>query len=93
MRPGDFGDHYPGQLVQVRESLTGEYWAFVPDALPPTLHFNIDTVNRLAAAERSLGELNGIGQMLPNPFLLVAPFIRREAVSSSRIEGTETSLG
>ena len=93
MRPEDFGDHYPGQLVQVRESLTGEYWAFVPDALPPTLHFNIDTVNRLSAAERALGELNGIGQMLPNPFLLMAPFIRREAVSSSRIEGTETSLG
>ena len=93
MRPGDFGDHYPGQLVQVRESLTGEYWAFVLDALPPTLNFNIGTVNRPAAAERSLGELNGIGQMLPNPFLLMAPFIRREAVSSGRIEGTETSLG
>ena len=93
MRPEDFSDHYPGQLVQVREPSAGEYWAFVPDPLPPKLHFDIATVKRLAAAERALGALNGIGQMLPNPYLLMAPFIRREAVSSSRIEGTETNLG
>ena len=93
MRPEDFSDHCPGQLVQVRENLTGEYWAFVPDPLPPVLAFDVATVNRLAAAERALGALNGIGQMLPNPYLLMSPFIRREAVSSSRIEGTETNLG
>ena len=93
MRPEEFADNCPGQLVQVRESLVGEYWAFVPDPLPPILNFDITTVNRLSAAERALGALNGIGQMLPNPYLLMAPFIRREAVASSRIEGTETSLG
>ena len=93
MRPEDFSDDYPGQLVQVRDSLAGEFWAFVPDPLPPPLDFDIDTVNRLSSAERALGELNGIGQMLPNPYLLMGPFLRREAVSSSRIEGTVTDFG
>ena len=93
MRPEDFGDHYPGQLVQVRETLNGEFWAFVPDPLPPPLEFAMETVNRLSSAERALGELNGIGQMLPNPYLLMGPFLRREAVSSSRIEGTVTDFG
>ena len=93
MRPEDFGERCPGQLILVREDLAGEYWAFLPDPLPPCLHFDVGTINRLSAAERALGELNGIGQMLPNPYLLLAPFIRREAVSSSRIEGTATGFG
>ena len=40
----------------------------------------------------ALGQLSGIGEMLPNPYLLIRPFLRREAVSSSRIEGTQASL-
>lgn len=46
----------------------------------------------LAEAERSLGELAGLGRNMPNPHLLVGPFVRREAVLSSRIEGTETDI-
>lgn len=92
MRPEDFGDEYPGQLVQVRDALNGEFWAFVPNPLPPYLNLDISTVNRLSSAERALGELNGVGQMLPNPYLLIGPFLRREAVSSSRIEGTATNF-
>lgn len=46
----------------------------------------------LAQAERALGTLEGVGWALPNPRLLIAPFIRREAVLSSRIEGTRASL-
>ena len=92
MRPEDFDDHCPGQLVQVRETINGEFWAFVPDPLPPHLEFSIETVNRLSSAERALGELNGMGQMLPNPYLLMGPFLRREAVLSSRIEGTITDF-
>jgi Fic family protein len=49
-------------------------------------------VNRLAQAERALGRLAGLGLTLPNPHLLIAPFVRREAVLSSRIEGTQASL-
>jgi Fic family protein len=47
---------------------------------------------QLAAATRSLGELAGVARTLPNPHLLINPFIRREAVLSSRIEGTRSTL-
>jgi cell filamentation protein, protein adenylyltransferase len=45
-------------------------------------------IQTLAQAERALGKLAGAGEMLPNPHLLIGPFVRREAVLSSRIEGT-----
>jgi Fic family protein len=46
----------------------------------------------LSEADRALGELVGLGRTLPNPHLLIRPFVRREAVLSSRIEGTRASL-
>ena len=46
----------------------------------------------LADASRALGQLDGIGRILPDPDLLVRPYMRREAVLSSRIEGTRTSF-
>jgi Fic family protein len=49
-------------------------------------------VAELADAASALGELKGLGHHLSNPHLLIAPFIRREAVLSSRIEGTQASL-
>jgi Fic family protein len=49
-------------------------------------------VSLLSRADRALGELSGIGRALPNPHLLILPFARREAVLSSRIEGTQASL-
>lgn len=92
MRADDFVEDSPGHLVWVKEAILGEYWAFVPDPLPPSLTLGISTINKLSTAERALGELNGTGRMLPNPHLLIGPFLRREAVLSSRIEGTETGL-
>ncbi|MGL4424017.1 MAG: Fic family protein [Gemmataceae bacterium] len=47
----------------------------------------------LTQGERALGELKGVGRSLPNPHLLIRPYIRREAILSSRIEGTVTRLG
>jgi Fic family protein len=49
-------------------------------------------MRRLSEADRALGELAGLGRLMPNPQLFVRPFIRREAVLSSRIEGTQTNL-
>src|SRR5436309_601853 len=66
--------------------------AFVPSPLPPPLQPNWKLLDRLALAERVVGTLNGIGRTLPNPHLLVHPLLHREAVLSSRIEGTEASL-
>ncbi len=64
----------------------------MPRPLPPQLEPSWQLLDRLAQAERAVGTLNGIGRTLPNTNLLVHPFIRREAVLSSRIEGTEASI-
>jgi len=64
----------------------------VPKDLPPTLEFNPALVSALSAADRGLGQLGGITRALPNPRLLIRSFIGREAVLSSRIEGTLASL-
>ena len=67
-------------------------WAFVPASLPPKLNYVPPLVAALSEADRALGELAGLGRTLPNPYLLTRPFLRREAVLSSRIEGTSASL-
>lgn len=68
------------------------YHAFVP-ALPPlNLALESDLVLALSRADSALGELSGLGLQLPNPHLLIDPLVRREAVLSSRIEGTQASL-
>ncbi len=87
MRKEDFIDSAPGRLVQTLEG----QWAFVPEPLPPKLELDAKTVLLLSEAHEALGQLAGVGQMLPNPHLLIGPFLRREAVLSSRIEGTITT--
>ncbi|MBI2858593.1 MAG: Fic family protein [Chloroflexi bacterium] len=68
------------------------YWAFVPNPLPPKLEWDDSLVSILSKADIALGTLSGLGETLPNPHLLIYPFIRKEAVLSSRIEGTQSSL-
>jgi Fic family protein len=51
-----------------------------------------EIVRLLSEADRALGRLAGAGRLLPNPHLLVNAYIRREAVASSRIEGTQATL-
>ncbi|RJR37183.1 MAG: Fic family protein [Deltaproteobacteria bacterium] len=80
-----------GRLLQVGQG-DAAYWSFIPAPLPPALPWEAELVRRLSDADRALGELAGLGRTLPNPHLLIAPFIRREAVLSSRIEGTQTDL-
>ena len=46
----------------------------------------------LSKADAALSELSGLSSQLPNPHLLISPYIKREAVLSSRIEGTKASL-
>ncbi len=78
-----------GRTVRTPEG----YLAFVPAPLPPELTWTPGLVRALSDADRALGRLAGEGARLPNPHLLLRPFIRREAVLSSRIEGTQASLG
>lgn len=87
MNPEDFKDSKTGKLVPTLKGL-----AFVPNPLPPPLIDLALLVPLVSRAERALGELSGIGRTLPNPYLLIRPFMRREAVASSKIEGTVTTL-
>lgn len=89
MNPADFRAPEAGRVVRAR----GGYHAFIPAPLPPKLAYDDDLVLALSRADAALSELSGLGRHLPNPHLLIAPYVRREAVLSSRIEGTTTSLG
>ena len=72
----------------------GGYRAFIPNPLPP--HPPIDLRGKmqvlLSQADRALGRLDGSIQTLPHPDLFVAMYVRKEAVLSSQIEGTQSSL-
>ncbi|MFH1908717.1 MAG: Fic family protein [Chloroflexota bacterium] len=67
-------------------------WGFIPAPLPPELTWPAGLVSLLGEAERALARLAAVGAAFPEPYALVRPFIRREAVLSSRIEGTRASL-
>lgn len=70
------------------------YKAFIPAPLPPHPPINYDTElwGALSKADRALGRLDGASEILPNPDLFVAMYVRKEAVLSSQIEGTQASL-
>ena len=92
MREADFTAASPGRLVAA-DTLDGRYWpAFVPSPLPPCMTWSGDTVALLSGADRALSELNGRAAALPNPYLLIRPLSTREAVASSGIEGTTSTI-
>jgi Fic family protein len=70
------------------------YRAFISAPLPPTPPIQIvgDLQRLLSEADRALGRLDGSVQTLPNPDLFVYMYVRKEAVLSSQIEGTQSSL-
>lgn len=88
MNPADFRASQAGRVVTTAQG----YAAFVPAPLPPKIEYTDSLVLALSAADAALSELAGLGRVLPNSRLLIAPYVRREAVLSSRIEGTQTSL-
>ena len=70
----------------------GGQLAFIPSPLPRGLPLSPKLVLLLDNASRAVATLAGVGETVPNPHMLAQPFIRREAVLSSRIEGTLASL-
>lgn len=88
MDPKDFHSTEAGRIVQMPSG----YCAFVPAPLPPSLFYSDELVLALSRADAAISELSGVGKTLPDPTLLTAPYVRREAVLSSRIEGTRASL-
>ena len=88
MNPLDFKAPAAGRVINTAQG----YAAFVPAPLPPQFQYSHELVMALSAADAALSELSGLGRLLSNPRLLIGPYIRREAVLSSRIEGTQASL-
>ena len=88
MKNSDVTDNSFGHLVP---TIAGQM-AFVPDELPAQLWWTSELATALSDADRDIGQLHGVGLNLPNPDLLITPFIRREAEMSSRIEGTQASI-
>jgi len=87
MNREQFSTRDTGRLVKTLDGHT----AFVPAPLPPKIELSFELMSRLSEADHALGTLGGIGRILPNPHVLTQPFLNREAVLSSRIEGTEAS--
>lgn len=83
------GHYVPGSLAGIR------YQAFVPDPLPPDPPLDLtgqDLIVRKERADQALGRLDGITLMLPDPELFLYQYVRKEALLSSQIEGTQSSL-
>ncbi|HEY0075364.1 MAG TPA: Fic family protein [Abditibacteriaceae bacterium] len=88
MNANDFDSKMPGRLIKTSDGA----WAFVPATLPPQLEPSWELTTAVAQATGTLRQLAGVAHTLPNEQLLIRPFLQREAVLSSRIEGTQTTL-
>jgi Fic family protein len=88
VNPKEFSSQQAGRVVRAEQG----YWAFIPAPLPPKIQWDDGLVLALSKADAALSRLAGLGAQLPNPHLLIDPYARREAVLSSRIEGTQASL-
>src|SRR5438552_11147967 len=83
----------PNRAGRYCQQPTG-YRAFLPAPLPPDPPVRIERELQalLSHADRALGRLDGSIQTLPNPDLFIYMYVRKEAVLSSQIEGTQSSL-
>lgn len=89
MRPEDFPSTERGEVRLVPR---GGYWVYFPAPAPRHIEYTDETVRLVEEATGALHRLSGVGRMLPNPRLLIAPYVRLEAVLSSRIEGTQSDV-
>ena len=88
MKPNEFRNSKVGKAIRTQ---TG-YWAFIPAQLSPEIEWTTSLISALSDADRELSKLTTLAGNFPFPRLLTQPFMRREAVLSSRIEGTRASL-
>lgn len=68
------------------------YVAYFAAPIPRALELPPSTVRMLADAEGALGQLAAVGRLVPSPDLLIRPYLLREALSSTRIEGTQATM-
>ncbi len=87
MDPTLFSDKSPGQLWELSVHERRD-WAFIPNPLPSEWEMSGEVWELLVQAREALGRLDGIGRAMPNYNLLLTPLQRREALTSSSLEGT-----
>ena len=85
----DIRDSSSGRVISLSEG----FRAYLPNPLPPKIEWTNRLVSSLSRADYLLGKLAREGGKLPNPHLLMRPFVTREAVLSSKIEGTHATIG
>jgi Fic family protein len=89
----EFGDYPSTPFGEPRRTVGRHgYVAYFPAPIPRAIALPASTIRLLADAEASLGQLAGVGRLVPNPHLLIRPYLLREALASTRIEGTQASL-
>lgn len=88
MNKKDFSSSAAGRVIRTKQG----FYAFVPAPLPPALNWETDLISVLSTAGHELALLSAIGDHFPAPHIMVKSFVQQEAVLSSRIEGTRTTL-
>jgi Fic family protein len=88
MKRTDFSNQAPGKVIRTSK----DYEAFIPNPLPPDTDWSNKLLAALSQADRSLARLTEVGKTFPVPHVVVRPFIRKEAVLSSQIEGAQTTF-
>lgn len=82
-----------GRILKSALVADEQYNTYIPDALPPEPAIEMaEIAEALEKANFAIGELNGVSDVVPDPFILNYMYIRKEAVLSSQIEGTQSTL-
>src|SRR5256885_17125784 len=83
-----------GHYVPLPSAAGEKARAFVPDVLPPSppLEIDMEIQELIQSAMLALGRLDGLTSVLPDPQIFLYSYVRKEAVLSSQIEGTQSSL-
>ena len=93
MRHDNFTVQAPGDLVDITDERGNKGISFLPHALPPKMDFGSKRLRiALSTADRKLARLDGQSRLLDDPEGLFASALSREALLSSKIEGTRTTL-
>lgn len=91
MRAEDFAETDFGAPAQQPGSRTA-FTYYLPRPIPRNLPLSTTLVTALSDADAALGHLQGLSTLIQEPGALIGPYLRREALASTRIEGTQASL-
>lgn len=91
MRGDDFAETAFGAPARGMSARWG-FTFYLPKPIPRDLTLPQGIVSALSDADAALGQLQGLGTLIPDPSALIGPYLRREALASTRIEGTQASL-